>query len=56
MQVGASGDQQTGGEQQRVARQEEADQQAGLGEDDREDADQAERRDQVLWVKQTHAN
>ncbi len=46
VQVGAVGHQQAGGEQQRVTGQEEADQQAGLGEDDGQDAEQAEGGDQ----------
>jgi hypothetical protein len=45
----ASGD--AGQEQQRVARQEEADEQAGLGEHDDPDADQAEGLDQFLGVE-----
>jgi hypothetical protein len=45
MQVRAADHQRPRGEQQRVAGQEEPDQQAGLGEHDRQDPDQPERRD-----------
>ncbi len=47
VQIRAAGHQQPGGEEQRVTREEEADQQARLGEDDGQDADQPEGGDQV---------
>ena len=47
--------QQPRGEQQGVTRQEEADQQAGLREDDDQDADQAERGDQIVRVQPLRA-
>ena len=45
---GAGRREQAGGEQQRVAGQEEPDQQPGLGEQHDQDADRAERRQQVV--------
>ena len=49
--VGHRGGRHAGQEQQRVAGEEEADQQAGLGEEDRPDAEQTEGVDQVLRVQ-----
>lgn len=40
------------GEQQRVARQEESDEQTGLGEQHDRDADRPERGQQRMWVEQ----
>jgi MFS family permease len=55
VEVAPVGDEQAGREQQRVAGQEEPDQQPGLGEDDDEDAEQAEGGDQLLRVQEVGA-
>ena len=49
--LGADGTHQAGQDEQRVAGQEEPDEQAGLGEHDGEEADDPERLEQVLGVE-----
>ena len=49
--VASGAEKQPGGEQQRVAGQEEADHEAGLGEDDGEEAEGAEGADQLLGIE-----
>jgi len=48
------GGQDAGREQERIARQEEPDEEARLGEDDGEEADRADRVEQLLRVEHVH--
>ena len=46
--------QKTRGEEQTVARKEKSDEQSGLGEDDQEDADVADRFDEMIQIDWEH--